>query len=467
MNGTIRIPNGNVQLTNQEQTFSYQSQRAQSQAISKLEKYPNLEQIDERYIFENKNEKGNQNLTLTQSKIPRQKTKNTMYRSKNFQQKTADPYHQAIGKLMQDYKLNNQTLIVSSQLALFSLNLIEWAPVSKQVNFDRLGFNFTQIANHFECHYEISRKHELFSNLKQIQEDMNENVFEITPLTFFIKINAEKPLQSMKQQLQQFKNVYYLLDEFKNDLETQKEIVLETSNLQIKSFNSKKKDLLNSGKNFTKDYQQTLKLFNGNKSDLIMPQCHIRGRNVWILKPTSMNRGEGYLRTSSSEYTTDKKSLDNDFVHLTNNAVQKNSPNYGDFEDGNQLSFGQFKQYLKDQNFAVDFETQILAKMKYYAALSIESVRRKLNPNKRKECFEIFGYDYIIDKDFNVWLIEANTNPCIEESSSILKLLIPRMLDDAFKLTIDRIFPETSVDSKTNGKLFISFQIGQQTQNYK
>lgn len=60
-----------------------------------------------------------------------------------------------------------------------------------------------------------------------------------------------------------------------------------------------------------------------------------------------------------------------------------------------------------------------------------------MNSNKRKQCFEIFGYDYIIDKDFNVWLIEANTNPCIEESSSILKILIPRMINDALKLTID------------------------------
>ena len=29
----------------------------------------------------------------------------------------------------------------------------------------------------------------------------------------------------------------------------------------------------------------------------------------------------------------------NPFVHLTNNAIQKHSPNYGQFEDGNQLPF--------------------------------------------------------------------------------------------------------------------------------
>jgi len=35
----------------------------------------------------------------------------------------------------------------------------------------------------------------------------------------------------------------------------------------------------------------------------------------------------------------------------------------------------------------------------------------------------------------------VNTNPCLEESSSLLRMLIPRMLDDAFVLTIDTVFP--------------------------
>lgn len=30
---------------------------------------------------------------------------------------------------------------------------------------------------------------------------------------------------------------------------------------------------------------------------------------------------EGYLRTSCREYTTDKLKLDDDYIHLTNNAV--------------------------------------------------------------------------------------------------------------------------------------------------
>lgn len=73
--------------------------------------------------------------------------------------------------------------------------------------------------------------------------------------------------------------------------------------------------------------------------------------------------------------------------------------------------------------------------------ISMLSVKNKLNANDRKQSFELFGYDFFIDELFNVWLIEINTNPCIEESSPLLEMLIPRMIDDALKLTVDLIFP--------------------------
>lgn len=47
----------------------------------------------------------------------------------------------------------------------------------------------------------------------------------------------------------------------------------------------------------------------------------------------------------------------------------------------------------------------------------------------------------MIDHKMKVWLIEVNTNPCLEESSPILEEILPRMLDDAFRLTIDQLFP--------------------------
>lgn len=33
-----------------------------------------------------------------------------------------------------------------------------------------------------------------------------------------------------------------------------------------------------------------------------------------------------------------------------------------------------------------------------------------------------------------------NNNPAIDEAGDLLRMLIPRMIDDMFKLTLDRIF---------------------------
>lgn len=70
----------------------------------------------------------------------------------------------------------------------------------------------------------------------------------------------------------------------------------------------------------------------------------------------------------------------------------------------------------------------------------MQSACTKLNKKDRKTCFEIFGYDFIVDSLFKVWLIEINTNPCIEESSPMLASYLPRMIDDALKLTMDKLF---------------------------
>ena len=53
---------------------------------------------------------------------------------------------------------------------------------------------------------------------------------------------------------------------------------------------------------------------------------------------------DGYIRTSSKEYSLGN--LQNKFVHLVNDAVQKYSEDYGKYEAGNKLSYCQFQKYL-------------------------------------------------------------------------------------------------------------------------
>lgn len=150
---------------------------------------------------------------------------------------------------------------------------------------------------------------------------------------------------------------------------------------------------------------------------------------VWALASHTLDIyffKQGYLRTSSEEFTVGN--VDNYFIHLTNNAVQKFSNNYGQFENGNQLSFQWFQKYMEENYPQFDFRTNFINRIKELIYMSLSSVRKKLNTTERRNCFEIFGYDFIVDETLHVWLIEVNTNPCLEESSPLLAMLIPRML---------------------------------------
>lgn len=80
-----------------------------------------------------------------------------------------------------------------------------------------------------------------------------------------------------------------------------------------------------------------------------------------------------------------------------------------------------------------------MKRMKEIIEISTKAVKQKINQNERTFSFEIFGYDFIMDSEFNIYLLEINTNPGLEESSPLIKILVPRMLDDALRLTIDDI----------------------------
>ena len=71
---------------------------------------------------------------------------------------------------------------------------------------------------------------------------------------------------------------------------------------------------------------------------------------------------EGYLRTSCKEYSL--KNVNNRFVHLTNDAVQKKLEDYGKYESGNKLSYAEFQKYMDNSKIKCDLVEDIVPKMK-------------------------------------------------------------------------------------------------------
>ena len=167
--------------------------------------------------------------------------------------------------------------------------------------------------------------------------------------------------------------------------------------------------------------------YNGRKCDMRLWVMLTWDFNLYLFK-------EGHFKATSLPY--DVNSQDS-YVHLTNYSVQKNNKNFAKFETGNEISFSDFECSLDNK---INVRKDLLPKVKEIIIHSLKSVCGKINKLERKMCFEIFGYDFMFDENYNPFLLEVNTNPGLEISSPLIEMLIPRMIDDAFKITIDKVF---------------------------
>ena len=175
-------------------------------------------------------------------------------------------------------------------------------------------------------------------------------------------------------------------------------------------------------------------------------KCDIR---IWVLISHKMKVyifKEGHLKASSVNYNKDDF---DSFIHITNYSLQKYNKSFAKYEKGNEISFQTFQNFINENN-PFNFREEIFPKFTEIVKLTALSVKNKINMNNSNYCFEIFGYDFMMDEEKNVYLIEINTNPGLEISSDIIAELIPRMIDDALLLTVDELFPTEYSDECLN-----------------
>jgi hypothetical protein len=174
---------------------------------------------------------------------------------------------------------------------------------------------------------------------------------------------------------------------------------------------------------------------------------------IWVLVTHTMKVyvfKEGHLKTCSVEFNINSK---NAFTHITNYSFQKHNDDFQKFEKGIEVPFNEFQKFIDEEygHKKYKLKTHLMNQIKEVINVSMRSVKDKINKNNRNHQFEIFGYDFMLDEDFNVFLIEINTNPGLEESSPWIKIIVPRMLDDALRLTLDQLF-EPKYDFNLNYK---------------
>ena len=123
---------------------------------------------------------------------------------------------------------------------------------------------------------------------------------------------------------------------------------------------------------------------------------------------------EPYVRFGAEDF--DLNNIKNLYSHLTNNAIGCKSNKFENSSiPGNMWNIGNFKNYLTETYERDVYTLNLLPKIKDIVIYSLESVQDVIK--SRKNTHEIFGYDLMVDTNFDVWLIEINASPCMEYST--------------------------------------------------
>lgn len=149
-----------------------------------------------------------------------------------------------------------------------------------------------------------------------------------------------------------------------------------------------------------------------------------------------------YLRFCCVDY--DPSDLNNQFSHLTNNSIQKNCDDFDEADSGAMGHSDDFAAWLQAETGTDVWTDKIQPAMRKSVVLALKAAQLHGAP-ERLGTFEIFGFDFMIDEDYNAWLIEANLSPDLSHSTPVTAELVPEMIADTMKVIVDGV--ETGLKS--------------------
>ncbi|NXQ18634.1 TTLL5 polyglutamylase, partial [Peucedramus taeniatus] len=152
---------------------------------------------------------------------------------------------------------------------------------------------------------------------------------------------------------------------------------------------------------------------------------------------------EGLARFATVRYDQASKNIKNQFMHLTNYSVNKKSGDYVSCDDpevedyGNKWSMSAMLRYLKkegrDTAALMANVEDLIIKTLVSAELSIASACKSFLSH-RGSCFELYGFDVLIDDTLKPWLLEVNLSPSLACDSPLDLKIKASMLSDMFTL---------------------------------
>ncbi|KAI8853634.1 tubulin-tyrosine ligase family-domain-containing protein [Chytridium lagenaria] len=313
-----------------------------------------------------------------------------------------------------------------------------WADVHwVHETFDHIYLQEHQRINHFRNHYELTRKDLLVKNVKRMVKTIEKEFGKAEAQKFdFVATSYALPQEHALFQ-EEFKRnpgaVWIMKPVGKAQgkgiflINKMSQISQWRKDPKIKSTGDKDKggsDVVEPPEAYiVQRYIDNPYLIGGKKFDI---RTYVLVTSYYPLV-VYIHRN-GFCRFSNHQFTMNVKDISNLYIHATNVAIQKHSPNY-DGEKGCKWLLRNLKTFLvsKHGNASVN---ELFTEMEALIVRSLMSVQKVMINDKH--CFELYGYDILIDDNLKPWLLEVNASPSLSAETQFDYELKHAMLNDAF-----------------------------------
>ncbi|XP_026566551.1 tubulin polyglutamylase TTLL6 [Pseudonaja textilis] len=151
---------------------------------------------------------------------------------------------------------------------------------------------------------------------------------------------------------------------------------------------------------------------------------------------------EGLARFATSMYSDPSQSnLDNVCMHLTNYSINKHSANFVRDEDsGSKRKLSTFNKYMEQNGYDTgkiwkDIEDVVIKTLiSAHPVLKHNYLTCFPNHIMWSACFEILGFDILLDRKLKPWLLEVNHSPSFSTDSWLDKEVKDQLLYDTLIL---------------------------------
>ncbi|OXA59478.1 probable tubulin polyglutamylase TTLL9 [Folsomia candida] len=133
---------------------------------------------------------------------------------------------------------------------------------------------------------------------------------------------------------------------------------------------------------------------------------------------------EGFARFSAGQFSLD--ALQDVYIHLTNVAIQKTSEDYNP-EKGSKWSLQSLREYLSARHGREKVQG-LFNTIDMIVIRTLQSAVGLVSGDPH--CFEVYGFDVLIDRMLKPWLLEVNASPAFTPSNEEDYVLKLGLIDD-------------------------------------